>query len=445
MADDERDEIGGFRRSGRLERFMKMGGLAVGVAGKAALRRVGAAFKSEEEKAAATREALLESAGKVVKTMGQMKGAAMKLGQMLSVAPEALPREFLEELRGLQKDSPPMSYELVSEQIERSLHRPLRSVFSYFDATPLGAASIGQVHRARTFDGREVAVKVQYPGIADTLEADLANLASMLNVARVVADRERVEAVIAEVKRGIIEEADYTLEAANLKKFGPILERHPRIVTPRVVDELSSKEVLTMTFLEGTKLDVAIDRLEDRAARDQLAYDFSETIVWMFHREFVLHADPHPGNYLVLPDGRFAFLDFGCFREYDAAFCDGWLDVLVAKWRHEKQRLPDIHERLGFGDGQGGRLTADQLHELTEITLQPFLYDREFDWATWRPQDGLEQFVKNNLGIFRYTAPPRAAFYVRVCGGIWGFLQRSKTRGNWYRMARSTAEARGLI
>ena len=424
---------------------MKMGTLAAQVAGSTVARRIGGAFKTEEERAEASRTALLDSAQKVVRTMGEMKGAAMKLGQMLSVAPDALPREFLEELRSLQKDSPAMPYEMVAAEIEKGLSRSLVDVFRYFDPKPIGAASIGQVHRARLFDGRDVAVKVQYPGIAATLDSDIKNLASMIQLGRVVADKGHLEKVIDEIRSGLLEEADYEHEAQNLRKYGRILREHPRIVVPEVIEEASSRSVLTMSFVEGTKLDLAMDALP-APEKDRVALDFSETIVWMFHAKQVLHADPHPGNYLYTADDKFAFLDFGCFREFDADFTDGFLDVLVAKWKHEKARLPAIHDRLGFkAMGNAKPLDADQLHEITEIALSPFLYDREFDWGTWSPNKPMEQFVKNNLGVLRYAAPPKALFYVRVCGGIWGFLQRCKARGNWYRMAQGMARQRGLM
>lgn len=435
-----------FTKSGRLGRMMRIGSLAASVAGSAVARRMGASLKSDEAKRDALRDSLVGNAEKVVRTMGEMKGAAMKLGQMLSAAPEALPREFMEQIKSLQHDSPSMDFEMVSQQIERSLGRPLVDVFRYFDPEPVGAASIGQVHEAKLFDGRRVAVKVQYPGIADTLDSDLKNIGSVLSMGRVIADKAVLDAFLQELRVGIIDEANYELEADNLRKYGAILEKHPRVVAPKVIDDLSSEHVLTMEFLEGKKLDVAIDAMTTREERDEIGFAFSEIFVWMFHEQFVLHADPHPGNFLLMPDGKIGFLDFGCMREYDAQFCDGWLDILIAKWTHDREGLPAIFERLGYRGMRGNDgATAKQLDELCEIILQPFLYDREFDWGPWHPERQMQTFVKGNLNIIQYAAPPRAVFYFRVAAGIWGFLQRSSIRGNWYHLARETAQRRGKL
>jgi predicted unusual protein kinase regulating ubiquinone biosynthesis (AarF/ABC1/UbiB family) len=314
------------------------------------------------------------------------------------------------------------------------------------DPHPIGAASIGQVHRARLFDGRQVAVKVRYPGIAETLESDLKNLGSMLTMARVVADPERISAYLEEVKQGILEEADYKNEASNLRRYGAILREHPQVVVPEVVEEYSSSEVLTMTFVEGEKLDVALDRLPDGPEKSRLGFDFSQVFIWMFHEKNILHADPHPGNFLLTPDRRFGFLDFGCFREYEPEFCDGWIDQLVAKWKHEKERLPEIGRALGFAPMLGSAgLSAQQLSDFNEIVLAPFLYDREFDWGTWAPRNDVEEFVKGNLAFFRYAVPPKAIFYFRVAAGVWGLLQRAHVKGNWFRPAQEMARRRGRL
>lgn len=438
--------VSDYKQTGRLGRLVKLGGLAANVAGNSVARRLGGLLKSDEERAESVRDGLIESAQKVVRTMGEMKGAAMKVGQMLSVAPEALPREFLEQLKALQKDSPAMSYEMVAAEFNKSTGQSIPDAFRTFDPTPLGAASIGQVHRARTFDGQDVVVKIQYPGIADTLDSDLKNLGSALQVARVVADKQHLDGLLAEIRAGILEEADYRQEAENLRKYGAILRQHPMIVVPEVLPELSSERALTMSYVPGEKLDVALDKMTDADQKNRAAFAFSETIIWMFHHKGVLHADPHPGNFLLTPEGKFGFLDFGCFREYEAEFCDGWLDLLVAKWEKQPWRLREIHHRLGFramGGSEGP--SPEQLDQLLELALEPFMEDREFNWGEWQPHKTLEKFMLNNLGIIRFPAPPRAVFYFRVCAGIWGFLQRLKARGNWYRLAQETARQRGRL
>lgn len=441
------DEAPKFTKSGRIGRLMKMGSLAASVGGAAVARKLaGKLFDDEQEREAKTREQLVESGKKIVRAMGEMKGAAMKIGQLMSAAPDHFPREVLDELKVLQREAPSMPYEMVAECIDRGLGTPLRDVFAYFDPAPLGAASIGQVHRARLFDGRTVAVKVQYPGIADTLESDVRNFGSMLTMARVVADRDRLEDYIEEVKKGLLEEADYELEARNLEKYGAMFAPRERIVVPKVIREYSSKSVLTMDFIDGEKLDVGLSKVADAAERNALGVELSHLFIWMFHEQFVLHADPHPGNFLLTPEHKIALLDFGCVREYEPTFPDGWLDVLVCKWTHDRDRLVDVFDRLGFAVKSGARpVDGKQLSDFLEISCAPFLYDREFDWGTWNPIKSIETFIKGNLGFLKYSAPPQAIFYYRVAAGVWGFLQRSRIHGNWYRHVRELAERRGRI
>lgn len=426
--------------------MVRLGGIAASVVGSTVARRVSTAFSSDEDKQDALKAALVGQADNLVKTMGEMKGAAMKLGQMLSTAPDAIPREFSEKIKSLQSASVPMSFEMVSEEIEKSLGLPLIEVFRYFDPEPVGAASIGQVHEARLFDGRKVAVKVQYPGILDTLDADLKNLASMAKLTLAFAEKKVVDAFLKEIRQGILDEANYALEAQNLKKFGAILSEHPELVVPGVIDEFSCNNVLTMEFIEGKKLDEAMDALPTQEEKDRVGFLFSEMYVWMFHEKFILHADPHPGNFLLTPDGKIGILDFGCMREYPPEFCDNWLDVLVAKWQHRKEDLPKVFERLGYVGMRGSDgASASQLNEVAEITLAPFLYDRQFDWGAWHPQDEIKRFFKGNLNLFQYASPPKAVFYFRVALGVWGFLQRSEVKGNWHEMSQAVARRRGRL
>lgn len=423
-----------------------MGSLAASVTGSAVARKIAGRFQDEGEREAKGREQLVESGKKIVRAMGEMKGAAMKVGQMMSIAPDHLPKEIVEELKALQKEAPPMPYEMVAECIDRGLGAPLIDVFAYFDPQPLGAASIGQVHRARLFDGRNVAVKVQYPGIAGTLESDVKNLGSMMSMARVVADKERLDQYLEEVKKGLLEEADYEIELANLERYGAMFAERTEVAVPKPIREYSSKSILTMEFLEGDKLDVGMAKVSDPVRRNQIGIDFSYLYIWMFHERFVLHADPHPGNFLLTPDLKIGLLDFGCVRDYDPAFCDGWIDVLVCKWTHDKDRLVHVFDQLGFATKQGSKtVDGKQLSDLVELTCAPFLYDREFDWSSWNPVKDIETFIKGNLGFLKYSAPAAAVFYYRVAAGVWGFLQRTGIHGNWYRHVRELAERRGRI
>lgn len=424
---------------------MKLSGVAASVTGSAVGQKIAQRFRSPEANEDATRAALVGNAQKMVRAMGELKGAAMKLGQMLSVVPDQFPEEIRSELAALQKDTPPMPYDMVAAQFERGTGTALRDAFAYFDPEPVGAASIGQVHEARLFDGQRVAVKVQYPGILDTLDSDLKNLGSLMQMGRVVADKERLDEILEELRQGILDEADYELEAANIGKFGPLFTEHPDVVVPTVRPELSGSTVLTMDFLEGEKLDTAILALPD-GARQDAAERFSKIFVWMFHERFALHADPHPGNFLLTPEGKIGLLDFGCVRTYEPTFCDGWLKILVAKWAHDKSKLRPAFDALGFQAMKGSAgLDNQQLHELTEITCAPFLYDRDFDWSAWQPRPALEAYTKANLSVLNFASPPEAVFYYRVAAGVWGMLNRAGVKANYHRIAKSTAERRGLL
>lgn len=430
--------------TGRLRRFAKLTQTAGSVAGALASRRIAGLFESEDERALRMRDELIENARKIVATMGELKGAAMKLGQMMSILPENLPEEFRQELALLQTESPSMPYEQIREIIERSLGRSLPEIFLRFDPEPIGAASIGQVHRAKLFDGREVAVKIRYPGIESTLESDLQNLGSLMKLGVVMAEAEKLDAVLTELKAGLLAEADYKKEAENLRHYGAKLEAMGAVV-PKVLDELSTEDVLTMSFIDGRKLDGALKE-EPEPGRHELALSLTDIFLRMFHEEQFLHADPHPGNFLLTPDRKIAFLDFGCVRTYSPAFTDGWLRILVAKWKGRTDDLPERFDQLGFTRLRGGKgLSADQLSGLLDIVCAPFLEDRDFDWATFKPQKAMEGYFMKNLEIVRFASPPEATFYFRVMGGNFSLFSSAGIRGNFHRPARLMAEKRGLV
>ena len=431
-----------FVRKNRLQRLSKLGRLAASVTGSVVSRSITSRFSADRE--ATFNAALVDNAQRVARTMGELKGVAMKFGQLLSATPDQLPEEVQRELARLQRDAPPMPYELVAEQFERGTNLALRDAFHTFEPEPIGTASIGQVHRARTFDGRTVAVKVQFPDILETLDADLQNLAMLSSIGRLIADRDMMEKGLAEVRAGILAEADYKQEADNLRSAAAIFEERSEVRIPSVVDEFSADTVLTMEFIEGQKLDDAMAAL-DTDRRNEVGTQFALLYMWMFHEKQVLHADPHPGNFLYTPDGKIGLLDFGSYRTYTEAFTDGWLKLSAAKWRGETHRLRDLFDELGFRaqKGTSGPSNA-QLDALLDATSGPFLEDRDFDWGAWQPRQNVQKFMAKNLGVIQYASPPEGVFYFRVAAGVWGLMQRHGVVSNLYRPARALVEKRGL-
>ncbi len=320
------DAGGGSRRRGRVSRgrvrrTAPLVGLTARTTGEAVVAglrgRLAGADAAEFHRRAAERYAEL---------LGRSKGALMKAGQMLSIMSlgSAVPAEFQSAYQTafarLRDDAPPMSGELAQTVLERELGRGTLAAFAEFDWEPLAAASIGQVHAARLRDGRAVAVKIQYPGVADAIRADLKNtelLATFLSLIGGVSPRPLsldIRGAAREISARIVEEIDYTCEAANQRDFAARYRGHPFIHVPEVIDGLSTRRVLTQELCRGRSWDEALD------AEPELRDRWGEAI-WRFvygsHRRFgLVNIDPHPGNYVFHEDGSVSFLDFGCVTRY---------------------------------------------------------------------------------------------------------------------------------
>ncbi len=244
--------------------------------------------------------------------LGALKGPAMKLGQLLSVQGGSLPDEVLLELANLQMQAPGMHPSLARVQFKSALGKYPEEMFREFDPDPFAAASLGQVHRAITFKGEKVAVKIQYPAIRSAIESDLKLLRSAMLPGRVTGFVS--SALLDEIARGLLEETDYLREADNLEYFHKGLAGLDFVTIPRVHRELSSDRVLTMSFVEGESLNNWLKRKPPQALRDLLGARLGEAAETQLQHLRVIHADQHPGNYLFQPDGRFGLVDFGCVK-----------------------------------------------------------------------------------------------------------------------------------
>ncbi len=256
----------------------------------------------------------LQTAEDVAATLGTMKGVLMKLGQMASYVNDGLSPAARRTLSRLQDSVPPMSPELAAQVVTEELGLPPERAFATWDPEPIAAASIGQVHRAITHDGRAVAVKVQYPGIAETIEADLGNVALLRRMLKITVPSQDVDALLAELRERVTEELDYRKEARNQQLFADYYRGHPTIVVPEIIGELSTRRVVTSELAEGA-------RFAELAGWSQAERDLAAETIYRFvfrslYEAHAFNGDPHPGNYLFHGGGRVTFLDFGLVKYF---------------------------------------------------------------------------------------------------------------------------------
>ncbi len=314
-------------RQGRLRRTAPLAALTARTAGEAVV--VG--LRSKLTGADST-EFHVRTAERYTELLGRSKGALMKAGQMLSfvslgpIVGEEFQSTYQAALTRLRNDAPPMTPELARESLERELGKQTESAFVEFDWEPLAAASIGQVHAARLHDGRAVAVKIQYPGVAAAIRADLQNselLTTFLSLIGGLSPRKLsldMRAAAREMGARITEELDYRLEAANQAEFAEIYRGHPFIHVPEVIGELSTDRVLTQELVQGRSWSEALPA--EQELRDSWAEAIHRFIYGTYHYFYMINADPHPGNYLFHDDGSVSFLDFGCVKRFSPGQID---------------------------------------------------------------------------------------------------------------------------
>jgi predicted unusual protein kinase regulating ubiquinone biosynthesis (AarF/ABC1/UbiB family) len=335
----------------RVRRTATVASLAAGEAVKQFGTRAANVTRSEEASEEAMGRRQLETAKQIVAALGTMKGAAMKLGQVMSfldvgVVPEQHREEFQRELAKLRDAAPTVSFKQMRKVIEDDLEEKISEIFASFDEQPIAAASIGQVYRATLHDGREVAVKVQYPGVAGAVRADMQNLDMIMRLLKRMAPGLDVKAITKEVRERIIEELDYELEAQNQRALARIFAGHPFIVVPEVISSLSREHVLVSEFVDG----VGFEELKTRpqAERDRIGEIVFRFFIGCLYRHRQFSGDPHPGNFLMLDDGRIAFLDFGLFKRVELESVEIELAAQRAVTERDAPALHELLTRSGF-------------------------------------------------------------------------------------------------
>jgi predicted unusual protein kinase regulating ubiquinone biosynthesis (AarF/ABC1/UbiB family) len=402
-----------------------------------ALHRARRAFASAERKEELDAELQLRTAEQVAEALGHMKGALMKIGQMASYLDQGLPEPIREQLAQLQADAPPMAAELAAEVVERELGAPPSDIFDTWDPVPFAAASIGQVHRAITKDGRAVAVKVQYPGVDEAIEADLANAGMLVQIIGMVFPGVEPEPIVEELKVRLREELDYVLEAANQRLFEAYYRDHPFISVPPVVDELSSKRVLTTELAEGARFDELLTWAQSE--KDLAAETIYRFVFGSLYRLGAFNGDPHPGNYLFNPGGRVTFLDFGLVKRFTpdeltllANMSETFaMEIDMAKFRRAISESGFLRDPSKFSD--------DDIESYFRHFWEFVMVDEELTTTPEWSSESVRRFFDPTGGygeIMRAVNVP-ASFVIlqRINLGLGGVLGELRATRNWRRIA----------
>src|SRR4051812_25920910 len=427
---------------GRIRRTAQVGS-AVGTQGaRYAGTRAANIARSKEAGDEAIEKRHLEAAERMVQTLGKMKGAAMKIGQLASfIDTEFLPPEYRdlyqEELASLRTSAPPMPWKKVSKVLEEEWDEPCEELFEDFDEEAAAAASIGQVHRAVLPDGRRVAVKIQYPGVADAIRADMQNAGMILRLAKALAPGLDAKAAADELKARVTEELDYEHEAQSQRAFSRGYRGHPFIYVPDVVTRLSRDRVLVTEWVDGLEFEDVKQLPQDEKDR------FGE-IVFRFCFGSIYHlqhfnADAHPGNYILMEDGRVAFLDFGMTKHLDKEQIELEIAALGAAYDEDPERLRIALHDLGFLSNPK-KVDAERLMEHVKAVGGWYMEDREVTIDSQRVMDAIAAVSDPRAGFYdlwrRENVPANELMGRRMESAVLAALGQLRATRNWYRIGR---------
>ena len=409
--------------AGRVRRYARVGTAVGGLAARLAGERYLGIGIDRERHAADLKAAL-----------GGIRGPLMKVAQLLATIPDALPEEYVRELIQLQSNAPPMGWPFVRRRMMGELGADWRSRFKSFEREAARAASLGQVHRAVAHDGARLACKLQYPDMASAVEADLRQLRLAMGLYERYDRAVSTGEIHAEIAARLREELDYAREAAHMRLYGEILKDEPGVAVPTPWADLSTKRLLTMSWLDGGSiLDVAGAPPD---ARNEIAQRMFRIWYVPFYYYGVIHGDPHLGNYTVAPDRTVNLLDFGCVRIFPASFVKGVIDLYRALERDDEELAVEAYESWGFKNLSKEMIAV--LSRWARFVYGPLLDDRVRPIQEPRKEregprlvDSVHQDIKRLGGV----APPRAfVFMDRAAVGLGSVFMHLRAEINWHRV-----------
>lgn len=423
--------------TGRLQRSAIIAGTATKLGGGWAVDQARGVFADAARKEELDQARQLKTAESVAAALGNMKGAMMKLGQMASYLDQGMPEPVREALAELQQDAPPMAPELAAQVIAEELGSGPDVLFAEWDPVPIAAASIGQVHRAMTHDGRAVAVKVQYPGVDAAIKGDLDNAGMLFTAMTFLFPGLDPEPLVEELRERIIEELDYRLEADNQRLFAETYAGHPTIHVPAVVDELSSTRVLTTELAPGVRFAEMLTWSQDE--RNLAAETIYRFVFGSLYRLSAFNGDPHPGNYLFQPGGKVTFLDYGLVKRFTPGELKPFEDMIkamvidedVAEFRRIVEEVGLLAPNPSFTDEAIG----DYFGHFYEFVRD----DAELTMTEEYASETVRRFFDTSGEhgeIMRAANVPKSMVIIqRINLGLYAILGQLEATANWRRLA----------
>jgi predicted unusual protein kinase regulating ubiquinone biosynthesis (AarF/ABC1/UbiB family) len=427
---------------GRIRRTAQVGSVVGSQGARYAGTRARNLARDPEQAAQALEQRHMDVAEQMVDTLGRMKGAAMKIGQLASfIDTEFLPPEYRDlyqdKLATLRSTAPPMPWSKVRGVLDEEWDEPVEELFEDFDHDAAAAASIGQVHRAVLPDGRAVAVKVQYPGVASAIAADMQNAGLILRLAKAFAPGLDAKAAAAELKERVMEELDYELEAQNQRAFARGYRGHPFIHVPDVVTRLSTERVLVSEWVDGAGFDEVRELPQPERDRfGEIVYRFCFGSIYHLQH---FNADAHPGNYLALPNGRVAFLDFGMTKHLDQDQIQLEIAALEAIFDEDPEGLRVALHDLGFLNDPR-KVDAELLMEHVRAVGGWYMEDREVTIDSARVMEAIAAVSDPRSSCYRVmrreNLPANELMGRRMESGVLAVLGQLEATRNWYRIGR---------
>ena len=418
-----------------IGRLLQLGSLVGRVGASVAVEQLLSFVLSGPSRQAHRIANLVINAERIVSALGELKGAAMKVGQMLSLQDTLLPPEVAEVLRVLQRQAPPIPFDVVKRQLDAELPGWRRTI-KRLEPVAIAAASIGQVHRGVLLDGRPVAVKIQYPGIDEIIEADLVNLRRLLKSLFALFSDADFGPIWLELRDRLREELDYVNEAENLRRMAELWAGSGDVVIPGVIDEASSRRVLTMEYVAGFTPDEACADERPQALRDRwgaVLYDF--LLRGLFEHR-IIHADPNLSNFSFLADGRVVVYDFGCVKSVPRTIVKGYRELSRAALDGRRGEVPALLAALGVSPASGAPVSAERLAPALDLVLE--VLDEERPYRFGSDDRLLRQILDTTASRFAEATdvrfPHHIVFINRTVSGHFGNLSRLRAAAPWRQM-----------